>query len=689
MKFLKLQLLKMAAILLPLIFLCSCYEIVYVSQDADKIPNDILRPDICIQVYLLNEKQVTPYIGMLIPIDWDIKNGFVYSKSHDGYSQIIGSIVYNANLSNKMQKVDPPPKGYSWWVGTGNAPITETGVYNAFPIVYTGSHPGNYAIDYMIGDSENGLNYQRTNKITLNLARETAPIALKTFAEGKDIHLKWIAPSQTHSIIGYSVYRNGVRLNNSKLTETKYVDKDVPYGSYEYSILPLYKGEVKGTKSTASKICYAPCGTSMIFDGKDDKLMVFDDPSLRMKEFITMEAWIKMDRPELLEPRIISKGKNGSGYEMLLTDLKQHKSLEFRLPFGTLKSSTPLLHNQWYHVAAVYNGKLMKLYINGSLDCMMLAHGPMKHNSFPMTIAKSSTSNDFFFGGLIDEVRIWNVARTDAEIKDNFSSKLSPTAKGLVGNWAMSEGCSQVTCDNSAENNNGYLSGSCWAPEPFPFVEDVSNLTNSGLLVPVLNYQKAMKPSKLINLEFKINPNLLKYEGISTKGTQLEGYGIMSSCTKDGVIHITAYNYSGVANQSDVLLYVDVKALQSHLKTSLKFNEFLIDGKRMRVASGEVIAAAIPGIFKTGIGDEQTTSQLLSVYPNPATSFINVGLGELNDQAVISVLNITGQEVYSYTLQPDDSNTIHKIDLIGFSKGIYLINMRYNDQVHVKKIAVN
>ena len=49
-----------------------------------------------------------------------------------------------------------------------------------------------------------------------------------------------------------------------------------------------------------------------------------------------------------------------------------------------------------------------------------------------------------FFGGVVDEVRIWNYARSDAQILSGYSREI-PTAFGLIGRWAFNDCCGAVT----------------------------------------------------------------------------------------------------------------------------------------------------------------------------------------------------------------------------------------------------
>jgi hypothetical protein len=681
------QIWKLAAIVLPLAFLCSCYEIVYIDQPTDLHAMGTLRPDLCIQVYNVNDKPVRPYIGFLAHESWDIMNGFVYTKDYNNHSIVVGKFKYNPHLSAHMQKQDPAPQGYFWWVAEGTTLIDANGVFHAYPLIAVGKHSGKFALDYMVGDSHNGLNVHRSNGHEMVVVNVKSPSLVKTNNNGEEIQVKWTPPAHSHGILGYYIFRDGKII--SLVKKNVFTDKQPLHGKHAYSILPVYNNGSYGVKSLAKSVCYSPCGNAMDFDGINDKVMIFDAPSLRMGKYLTMEAWFKMGMSEQFEPRLISKGGPGVGYELLLTQLKSEYAVEFRLPFATLKSIEPIKSDKWYHVAAVYDGQSMRLYINGKPDCARMAHGYIANTTYPMTLGKSSMKDANFFHGDIDDVRVWKVARTGNEIFENFSSRVSPDEKGLVGNWRMSEGCSIQTCDNSAEGNDGFLSGCCFCAEIYPFVEKTSNQNNYGLVVPVMNYREQVKPPKIVDLEFKINPKLVQFEGIITENTQLEGYVLKTFVSPDGNIRVKAGNYFDKPGIGDVLLYVDLKPLVPHLVTQLKFNSCTVDGASLRVASGSVISTALPAAPKASAVADVSADDLMNIFPNPATTCLNVELGELASPATLSVVNASGQEMYRQIIEPNSSNAIHKIDLLGFSKGIYLINLQADTKVHVKKFAVN
>ena len=62
---------------------------------------------------------------------------------------------------------------------------------------------------------------------------------------------------------------------------------------------------------------------------------------------------------------------------------------------------------------------------------------------------------------ILDEVRIWNTARTQQQIQDNMNKELSGDEPGLVGYWKFNEGQGTTVYDN-AGNNHGTIHGATW-----------------------------------------------------------------------------------------------------------------------------------------------------------------------------------------------------------------------------------
>ncbi|MBK7560885.1 MAG: LamG domain-containing protein, partial [Chitinophagaceae bacterium] len=102
-----------------------------------------------------------------------------------------------------------------------------------------------------------------------------------------------------------------------------------------------------------------------------------------------------------------------------------------------ISENCPAQPNKNYHVAMVYDGTTLKYYRNGYLHSQIDVNGNLINNDFLTTIAQNpivGTTPIFPFLGFINEVRIWNVARTQAQIQANMNASLAspPTQTGLV-----------------------------------------------------------------------------------------------------------------------------------------------------------------------------------------------------------------------------------------------------------------
>lgn len=96
--------------------------------------------------------------------------------------------------------------------------------------------------------------------------------------------------------------------------------------------------------------------------------------------------------------------------------------------------------NKTYHVAMVYNGSTLKFYRNGFLMSQIPATGTLFQNAWKTRIGfyEPGAVNTNFIG-YINEVRIWNVARTQAQIQANMNTSLSNPASqaGLLGYYTF------------------------------------------------------------------------------------------------------------------------------------------------------------------------------------------------------------------------------------------------------------
>ena len=105
--------------------------------------------------------------------------------------------------------------------------------------------------------------------------------------------------------------------------------------------------------------------------------------------------------------------------------------------------TTVLKDSVWYHGAATYDGIRWKLYLNGVLDATdSVARLPQSLSTQHAGIATALTSTGApagYFKGMIDEVRIWNYARSRQSICDSANLQLSSTTTGLVGRWGLND----------------------------------------------------------------------------------------------------------------------------------------------------------------------------------------------------------------------------------------------------------
>ncbi len=131
-------------------------------------------------------------------------------------------------------------------------------------------------------------------------------------------------------------------------------------------------------------------------------------------------------------------------------------------PDLTILSTSSVNTGVWTHVAAtrVMATGVLSVFVNGALETsqMSMNLASLKDAVGPC-MGAMIYGNGFFnaFVGNITEVRLWNVARTQAEIAGTMKQHLVGNEANLVGYWRFDDGSGLVAKDSSASHNDGVL----------------------------------------------------------------------------------------------------------------------------------------------------------------------------------------------------------------------------------------
>jgi hypothetical protein len=226
-------------------------------------------------------------------------------------------------------------------------------------------------------------------------------------------------------------------------------------------------GTIYGAKWTQGALAPSKSGafgTGLSFDGVNDYVDLPNSTSLNITTPITLAAWIY---PRVCGSEdIISRGEMGDPRNSMWLSLLSDCKIKFGYEYGsgtnveTLSSSVIKL-NEWNFVVAVWDGSYSKISINGgSFEGVISAPNSPGPFDQPFRIGFSYIGG--YFNGLIDEVRIYNRALSEEEIRYLYN-RGAP-----IAHWKFDEGKGDIAYDSSGNGNNGTLiNGPTWVSGKF------------------------------------------------------------------------------------------------------------------------------------------------------------------------------------------------------------------------------
>ncbi len=478
------------------------------------------------------------------------------------------------------------------------------------------------------------------------------------------------------------------------------------------------------------------------FDGVNDRLICGNVAAYQISGTqITLEAWVKptLFQAEVWKNNIIDKETHAPQQGYMLRCGEGGK-VNFNLGAGAgwneLTTSTTVISlNSWSHIAATYDGMYMRIYINGiCTDSIPKTMSFVDASASNLVIGDNSQSGRNFTGD-IDEVRVWNVARTKAQIQANMNIEICGGQTGLQGYFRLNEGIaagsnSAITSainsapqGNTAALTNFALTGatSNWvtgqsltaAPnyggdsiyhnmcEGNNYTFGTQILNQSGTYIE--NFMTAAGCDSIVTLFLTVNPNssntiidtlckgstyVLGTQNITLAGTYNETFVNSKGCDSIVTLHLAVRYIStsvSVINGGNTL-----KALADPNTATFKWidcdnGNIIIPNETSNLYSPSqsghyavivnqnscVDTSGCVPMTITAINGAQANIKL-DIKPNPSKGVYYIQISQLNNPIRIQVLDITGQQIMTKEVNENQ----FEIDLGEFDNGIYFIQIQ-------------
>jgi hypothetical protein len=369
-------------------------------------------------------------------------------------------------------------------------------------------------------------------------------------------------------------------------------------------------------------------GGAMEFDGTDDYILISDNADINPNNQWTVVAWVKLDNISGGR-KIVSRGSSGESIDTnantgLSVDDGNVK-VDYEYGTGgtnvTRYSASTLDTGVWYFISGVYTGGDIEVYVNGALDNGLITGTP---SNLPNTTSSVLTVGAFGggvidkFDGKIDEVKIYNYALSEDEIKTLYNgsaamamgSDESRNNNGTEVTGANKDYCipgDSVKCDKpvlelkmdemsgstvndtSGNGRNGTINGATWEPSgkigsalKFDGVDDYVDGTIITASDWTLNiWVKANNLSGIKNILMNGDDYGSSKQGMSIilnggkpKLNIVVGTDVVESIeSPDNIATDKWINIVGTKNGSEVNLYIDgIKKQSGTLSSSIDYS---------------------------------------------------------------------------------------------------------------------
>jgi len=246
------------------------------------------------------------------------------------------------------------------------------------------------------------------------------------------------------------------------------VNGELTYEYSNYNVLeaPFLNPKGYGENTKLTNYCLS-------FDGVNDHVHLGDISELNNVSTFTIEGWAHQVSNTLAELIMYKWIDVDNDFEISTST----GGMNIELGNGSnsyarwSNYSATITSGTWFHWAVVFDGSAgtnagrLKLYINGNATPITLSFTGTIPSTTPNlsghnAILSGSTSS---FGGYMEEVRIWSVARSGVDIANNYNKLILGTTTNLAAYWRMDEGTGTTLYDETSNDYDATVDGCSWA----------------------------------------------------------------------------------------------------------------------------------------------------------------------------------------------------------------------------------
>jgi hypothetical protein len=297
-------------------------------------------------------------------------------------------------------------------------------------------------------------------------------------------------------------------------------------------------------------------GCALSFDGINDYVCVPGFLTNAPTSEVTVEFWGKANVVAPQAAFCMSAFINGSVFAAYVPNgYEGNGTVEW--DFGNTNAGgrltcdlTNSIVGAWQHFAFVASqiNNCMRIYMNGALVASKTNMTPLLHASADLCLGGCAGVP---FNGLLDEFRIWSVARSQADIQSTMHGSLTGFEPGLVAYWPMNE-CSGTNVYDAASPSaytGTVFNGASWTNSDIPFMPSVLTLPPTSLGTNNATLAAAFDPNGLMTTAWFQWGTSTNYES-ATPATYLgsSSPALVTNITISGLVPGVTYYYRAVGS---------------------------------------------------------------------------------------------------------------------------------------------